>query len=156
MDNTDWKIITELQQDARLSFAELGRRVGLSSPAVQERVRKLEDVGVIEGYHAQVNHQKLGLPIMAITRLHNFEDYRTIQQVAQIAQSVPEVLGCYQVTGQDEFIMHIQVQTMEHLTVILRQFSSYARCVTSIVVDKKVDYRVISLESFPFLAEDES
>ena len=69
LDETGWRILEELQQDARLSFHELGRRVGLSSPAVTERVRKLEDAGIITGYGAKIDPSKVGLPIMAIMRL---------------------------------------------------------------------------------------
>jgi Lrp/AsnC family transcriptional regulator, leucine-responsive regulatory protein len=156
LDNTDWKIIAELQEDARISYAELGRRVGLSSPAAQERVRKLEDMGVIEGYHAKVNPQKLGLPIQAITRLNNMEDYDTIQRVAEMVKTIPEVTRCYQVTGEDEFVIHLQLQSMEHLLEVLHQFSPYARCVTSLVVRTNIDKRFVSLENFPFLLEDES
>src|SRR5579875_2870126 len=69
LDETGWQLLHELQQNARLSFSELGQRVGLSSPAVAERVRKMEDAGIITGYHAEVNPAKLGFPVMAIIRM---------------------------------------------------------------------------------------
>ncbi len=70
LDSTNWKILRELQRDARLSYNQLGRRVGLSAPAAAERVRKLEDAGVITGYGAQVNPAKVGLPLLALIQLH--------------------------------------------------------------------------------------
>lgn len=70
LDDIGWKIVVELQQDARVPFAELGRRVGLSTPAVAERVRRLEDAGIIVGYHAEVDHSKVGFPLLAFVRVN--------------------------------------------------------------------------------------
>src|SRR5260370_7520512 len=72
LDQTDWKILRELQKDARLSYNELGRRVGLSAPATAERVRKLEDAGIITSYGAQMDVAKLGLPLLSFTQLPSF------------------------------------------------------------------------------------
>src|SRR5215467_7996811 len=69
LDETGWRILQELQQNARLSFSELGQRVGLSSPAVTERVRRMEDAGIITGYHAEVDPARLGFPVLAIIRM---------------------------------------------------------------------------------------
>jgi Lrp/AsnC family transcriptional regulator, leucine-responsive regulatory protein len=156
LDPTDWAILRELQLDARLSYAEIGRRVGLSSPAVQERVRKLEDAGIIEGYHAKVNPKALGLPIMAITRLVNVHGQDSVQYLAEKAKSTPEVMKCFQVTGQDEFILHITAQSMEHLTDILQFFASHAQCITSIVIRNPVSKRIISVEELPYLRKEDS
>ena len=128
------------------------RRV-LSSPAVQERVHKLEDAGIIAGYHAKVNPKALGLSILAITRLVNvasdIKDY-----LAETAQARPEVLQCYQVTGQDEFILHIVVESMEHLRDVLRLFSPHAQLITSIVINTPVANRIISFENLPNIQEN--
>jgi len=153
LDKTDWAILEELQQDARLSYAELGRRVGLSSPAVQERTRRLEDAGIIEGYHAKVNLKQLNVPLMAIIRLINIDTHETKEKVVEILRKLPEVTECYQVTGEDEFVIHMYAQSMEHMSNIKMHFAHYARLVTSIVIRKPIDGRVISLESFPYLEE---
>src|ERR1700716_2922075 len=91
IDRTDWGLLEALQENARLTFAELGRRVSLSPPAVAERVRRLEEVGVLRGYHAQVDMAALGLPMQAMIRI-------TTNNVAECAShgnrlvDVPEVL----------------------------------------------------------------
>ena len=156
LDNTDWEILRELQEDARLSFAEIGRRVGLSSPAVQERVRRLEDAGIIEGYHAKVNLKQLNMPLMAIIRLVNVETHDLKIKIVDILKGLPEVTECYQVTGEDEFVIIIHAQSMEHMSSVKMHFVTYAKVITNMIIRKPIDGRVISLESFPYLGEPQS
>ncbi|MEM9952065.1 MAG: Lrp/AsnC family transcriptional regulator [Chloroflexota bacterium] len=155
LDTTDWSILRELQADARLSYAEIGRRVGLSSPAVQERVRRMEDNGIIEGYHAKVNVQKLNLPLMGIIRLVSVQDHATKEKILDILCQLPEVTACYQVTGEDEFIIHLHAQSIEHMSQIKMKFANLARLVTSIVIKRHIEHRIISAEAFPYLANTE-
>src|SRR5438105_13413490 len=103
LDATGWQLLHELQQNARLSYSELGQRVGLSSPAVAERVHRMEDAGIIRGYHADVNVAKIGFPITAIIRMSNSPGERCTRFTAS-AQEMPEVLECYRVTGSDALI----------------------------------------------------
>ncbi len=100
LDETGWHILEALQENARLSFSELGQRVGLSSPAVAERVRRMEDAGIITGYRAEVNTAKIGYPITAIIRITNSPGERCTRLTAS-TQEIPEVLECYRVTGSD-------------------------------------------------------
>lgn len=151
LDNTDWDILRELQEDARLSYAEIGRRVGLSSPAVQERVRRLEEANIIKAYRAEVNYEALGLPIMSITRLMNVQGKDSIKKVKTIAQSTPEVIACYHVMGQDEYIVQIVAKSVSDLERVLHEFSDYAKMVSAIVINQPVDHRTIDLEQFPNL-----
>ena len=153
LDSTDRAILRELQADARTSYAEIGRRVGLSSPAVQERVRKMEDAGIIEAYRVQVNHKALGLPILAITRMMNIQGKENIYRVRDIAISLPQVVRCDHVTGQDEFIVQIVAESIEHLEDILHHFSDLAQLVTAIVINSPVDNRAIDTEAFPGLKD---
>lgn len=153
LDQTDWAILRELQADARISYAELGRRVGLSSPAVQERVRRLEDAGVIAGYHASVNRQALNLPMMGIIRLSNVQTFEDKGRLLAILRTIPEVAACYHVTGEDEYVIHLYAQSIEHMTELKLKFAPYARLVTSIVIKSYTTQQMITLEQFPYLKE---
>ena len=107
LDNVGWQILTALQEDARLSFAELGRRVGLSLPAVAERVRRMEEAGIITGYSAKIDVNKIGLSIMAFIRVSTSGDkYPT---VISLASKMPEVVECHHLTGTDSFIMKVVI-----------------------------------------------
>ena len=156
LDTTDRAILRELQADARLSFAEIGRRVGLSSPAVQERVRKMEDAGIIRGYSVQINHKAVGLPILAITRLMNIRGKENILRVRDIAISLPQVIRCDHVTGQDEFIVQIVAESIENLEDILHHFSDLAQLITSIVINSPVDNRAIDPQQLPGLEDKDN
>ncbi|MBZ0309389.1 MAG: Lrp/AsnC family transcriptional regulator, partial [Anaerolineae bacterium] len=100
MDEINWRILEELQQDARISFSELGRRVGLSSPAAAERVRRLEEAGIIEGYQTKINLTRLGLPMLVIIRASTHGNFAS-EKLAECVQHLPEILECYKVTGDD-------------------------------------------------------
>lgn len=144
IDEIDWKILKELQINARISFAELGRRVGLTTPAVIERIRKLEDAGIITGYAAEIDMAKVGLPITAFIRMSiTGIDYSHIIEVAQ--QSI-EVLECHRGTGGDSFIMKIAVASVEHLQNLIDKLTPYGITTTSIVLSSPVKKRVIQAE----------
>jgi Lrp/AsnC family leucine-responsive transcriptional regulator len=98
-----WRLLRELQADARLSFAELGRRVGLSLPAVAERVRRMEEAGIITGYHAEVSLSKVGLPITAFIRLNVPRD--RYPAFTALIHDLSEVLECHHLSGSDSFIL---------------------------------------------------
>jgi Lrp/AsnC family leucine-responsive transcriptional regulator len=141
LDNIDWKILKELQVDARTSFAELGRRVGLTTPAVIERVRKLEDARVITGYRAEIDTAKVGLPITAFIRMSiSGVDYSHIIEVAQEAN---EVLECHRGTGGDSFIMKVAVSDVSHLQMLIDKLTPYGITTTAIVLSSPVQKRVI-------------
>ncbi|HLM02376.1 MAG TPA: Lrp/AsnC family transcriptional regulator [Pyrinomonadaceae bacterium] len=141
MDSIDWKILKELQQDARISYAELGRRVGLTTPAVIERVRKLEDAGIITGYRAEIDAAKVGLPITAFIRMSiTGVDYSRIIEVAEQAN---EILECHRGTGGDSFIMKVAVSSVEHLQNLIDRLTPYGITTTSIVLSSPVKSRVI-------------
>src|ERR1044072_936696 len=103
IDEIDRKILREIQVDARISYAELGRRVGLTTPAVIERMRKLEDAGIVTGYRAEIDPAAVGLPITAFIRMSiSGVDY---SHIIEVAQESKEVLECHRGTGNDSFIM---------------------------------------------------
>ena len=99
LDGIGKKILTELQENGRLPFTELGRRVGLSTPAVMDRVRQLEDVGIIRGFRADVDFSKMGYPIVAFIAVNVVGDF--LPRMSKLAKSVPEILECHRVTGSN-------------------------------------------------------
>jgi Lrp/AsnC family leucine-responsive transcriptional regulator len=141
LDKIDWKILKELQEDARTSFAELGRRVGLTTPAVIERVRKLEDAAIITGYRAEIDTAKVGLPITAFIRMSiSGVDY---SHIIEVAQESSEVLECHRGTGNDSFIMKVAVSDVSHLQLLIDKLTPYGITTTSIVLSSPVQKRVI-------------
>ena len=131
LDQTDRALIGELQKDARLSLAELGRRVGLSAPSVADRMRRLEDAGVILGYRAEVDPRVLGYELSAVLRVR--PDARQLPKLAKIATDTPEVTECQRVTGDDCYVMKLHVRDVEHLEEVLDRFTPFGRTTTSIV-----------------------
>ncbi len=142
LDETDRRLIGELQADGRLSLAELGRRVGLSSPAVAERLRRLEGEGVITGYHATVDPRRLGYGLGVLIRLRPAP--RQIAAAAQLARETPEVVECHRVTGEDCFVMIAHVRDVEHLETIIDQFVAYGQTTTSIMQSAPVPRRGVA------------
>ena len=132
LDETGWKILQELQRDARLSFPELGRRVGLSSPAVAERVRKLEDAGVITGYGARIDPVKVGLSLMAFVRITTTPQAES--GLRALMMELPELLECHRVTGNESFLLKLVVTSITHLEHVLNQLVSAGPVTTSIVL----------------------
>lgn len=145
LDDVGWQILQALQEDARLSFAELGRRVGLSLPAVAERVRRLEEAGIITGYHAHVNLSKVNLPIVAFIRI-NVPGER-YPQVISLARDLPEVLECYHLSGTDSFIMRVVAASIPHLEALITRLSTYGPTTTSIVLSSPVIKEVVAQKS---------
>jgi len=131
LDAHDTRILAELQADARLTMAELGRRVHLSQPAVTERVRKLEAAGVITGYQAKVNLQALGYGIRAMVRVGRAEYAR----IVKILRETPEVVNAYNVTGEDSWILEIAVIDVAHLDAVVTRFCLLTETSTSIILN---------------------
>ena len=139
----DRNIVKELQLDARVSYAELGRRVGLTTPAVIERVRKLEDAGVITGYRAEIDTAKVGLPITAFVRMSiTGVDY---SHIIEVAEQSNEVLECHRGTGGDSFIMKVAVSSVEHLQEVIDRLVPYGITTTTIVLSSPVKRRIIEV-----------
>lgn len=141
IDAIDWKILKELQENARTSFAELGRRINLTTPAVIERIRKLEDAQIITGYRAEVDTSKVGLPITAFIRMSIAGvDY---SKIIKVAQKSSEVLECHRGTGGDSFILKVAVADVEHLQNLIDRLVPFGITTTSIVLSSPVKRRVI-------------
>lgn len=139
LDAFDTRILAELQADARLSLAELGRRVHLSQPAVAERVRKLEAAGVITGYRATVNLGALGYGIRALVRVGR-SDYA---RVVRLIEQTPEIVNAWNVTGEDSWILEIAVVDVEHLDAVVSQMCLLAETSTSIILKTLRQHQVM-------------
>lgn len=143
IDEIDRKILAVLQKYARTSYTELGRQIGLTTPAVIERVRKLEDAGVITGYRVDIDTAKVGLPITAFVRMSiTGVDY---SHIIEVAQESNEVLECHRGTGGDSFIMKIAVSSVEHLQEVIDRLVPYGITTTTIVLSSPVKKRVIEI-----------
>jgi len=143
LDATNLRLLEELQRDARLSIAELGRRVDLSSPAVAERLRRLEGEGVIAGYRAEIDPRALGLSLGVIIRIR--PNPRQLADVAQLARDTPEVVECHRVTGEDCYVMTAYVRDVEHLEAVIDQFVVYGQTTSAIMQSAPVPRRGLSL-----------
>jgi len=143
LDETDRNLLIELQADARLSLAELGRRVGLSPPAVAERVRRLTDDGVILGFRTEVDPRALGFSLSAIVRIRPAP--RQIPKVADLARATPEVVECHRITGEDCFFMRVHVRDVEHLEEVIDLFTPYGQTTTSVMQTSPVPGRGVAV-----------
>jgi Lrp/AsnC family leucine-responsive transcriptional regulator len=151
LDAIAWKILEALQHNARLSFAELGRKVGLSTPAAAERVRRLEEAGIITGYHASIDVAKLGMPIRVLVRLTiHGGDQQVIKSVAAIRE-LTEVSRCHRITGAESFVIEADVVSIRHLEALIDRLSLLGATSTSTVLSspvKRREYHSGQLEAF--------
>jgi Lrp/AsnC family leucine-responsive transcriptional regulator len=131
LDQIDRRIIGELATDGRVPFAELGRRVNLSSPAVAERVRRLENAGVITGYRAEIDPRALGYQLTAIVRVKPVGGQ--LRRIQELAAEVPEVGECHRITGEDCVYMKVHLRTIDDLSELLDRFLAYGETTTSII-----------------------
>ena len=141
IDEIDLRLLAELQDDARLSNAELGRRVGLSAPAIAERVARLQESGAITGFHAAVDPRALGLTLSAILRIRPAP--RELPKVAQLARDTREVVECHRITGDDCFFLPFHVRDVEHLEQVIDAFALFGQTSTSIMQTSPVPRRAI-------------
>ena len=141
LDPIGWRILTELQENARVQLAELGRRVGLSNPAVIERVRRMEDAGIISGYRAEINYAKVGLPVCAFIRVRVVGNL--IPRVMDVAREMSEVYECHRIAGEDTFLLKVYVPTSEALEKTVDGLTPYVATITMLVFSSPVTRRTI-------------
>jgi Lrp/AsnC family leucine-responsive transcriptional regulator len=143
MDDLNRRLLNELQHDARLTLAELGRRVDLSAPAVAERLQRLEDEGAIRGYRADVDPRALGLSLSVMLRIRPAP--RELPQVADLARKSEEVVECHRITGDDCYTMKLHVRDVEHLEEVIDRFAAYGQTTTSIIQSSPVPLRPVAV-----------
>ena len=142
LDKKDRLIIEALQQDARQSLSALGKRIGLSQPAVSERVKKLEDLGVICGYSARIDLRTIGLRLQAIVRVRTTHQH--IQKYVSLFESMPEVLDVVRVTGDDCFVVRCAFAEPEDLERVVDALAAHGSITTALVLSHPVS-KTISL-----------
>ena len=131
LDATDRRIIGELATDGRVSLAELGRRVSLSSPAVAERVQRLERSGVITGYRAEIDPRMLGYQLTAIVRIKPAPGQ--LARIPELAAEIPEIGECHRITGEDCFYLKVFLRSIDELGALLDRFLVYGDTTTSLI-----------------------
>ncbi|MBT8187042.1 MAG: Lrp/AsnC family transcriptional regulator [Croceitalea sp.] len=136
VDALNVKILGFLQQNARASFAEIGRKVGLTSPAVAERVKKMEDLGIIENYSTIVSHSKLGYQLKAMITLRAFVG--KLKPFLEIVKTFDEVINCYRITGNENIIMEVVLKDQYHLEKFIDKLITYGETRTHIVLSQVV------------------
>lgn len=151
LDSIGWRIVQELQENARIQFVELGRRVGLSVPAVIERVRRMEEAGIITGYRAEIDLHKVGLPVCAYIRVRVIGDF--IPHVIAVAREMSEIFECHRIAGEDTFLLKVCVPTSEALEKIVDKLTPYVATTTMLVFSSPVTRRTIEP---PALSDPES
>ena len=141
MDALNWKILKCLQENARQSNAEIGRIVGISSPAVSERIKKMEDVGVINGYKTIVSPYEVGYQLKAIITIRAFMG--KLKPFLTKVKSFDEVLNCYRITGNENFVLEVMLKNQKHLEQFIDQLISYGETKTQIVLSHVVAHNPI-------------
>lgn len=144
LDSLDWQLLRELQADARLSYNELARRVGLSSPTVAERVRRMEEAGVITGYRAEVDPAKVGLPVMALVRLR-CKPGRCLLNTTN-PEANPEVIEVLRVSGGHCTNLKVVAESTAHLQDVFRRLDEHGEMETTMVWSSALNRRVIDWE----------
>jgi Lrp/AsnC family transcriptional regulator, leucine-responsive regulatory protein len=145
LDTTDWAIIRELQRDARQSFNQIAKRVSLSAPSVAVRVRRLEDAGVIEGYHARINAESVGLPLTAFLQLHCRNGRCLLQNAA--SKTFPEIVEIHRLSGGACSMVKVRAASMAHLSSLLERIGVYAETDAHIVLE--TPFQNLSMEPPP-------
>jgi Lrp/AsnC family leucine-responsive transcriptional regulator len=141
LDRTDWRLLEELQRDGRASYADLARVVAMSPSAVAERVRRLEEAGVIAGYRATIDPERVGLSVMAFVRLrYPTGNYRPFHA---LLDSTPEVIEAHHVTGEDCFVLKVMVRSMRHLEEVTGRISGLGPVTTSVVYSSPLVGRAV-------------
>ncbi|UTJ49619.1 MULTISPECIES: Lrp/AsnC family transcriptional regulator [Enterobacteriaceae] len=140
IDDIDRQILACLAEDARLSLKVLSGKVGLSSPSTAERLKRLEEKGVIQGYGARINLAALGYSLQALVRVKPLPGM--LHKVEKMIQALPECIECDKVTGEDCFVMRLVVRSIDQLDVLLDGLADYAQSNTSIVKSSPVTRRL--------------
>jgi Lrp/AsnC family leucine-responsive transcriptional regulator len=139
LDDVNLRILAELQAEGRVGLAELGRRVGLSAPAVSERVQRLERAGAIRGYHAELDPAVLGFPVSAVVRIRPSPGQ--LRRIPEIARETPEVSECHRITGEDCYLLRLHLRSIDELEETLDRFTPHGLTTTSIVHSTPVPRR---------------
>jgi Lrp/AsnC family transcriptional regulator, leucine-responsive regulatory protein len=143
LDAVNLRLLAELQGNPRMSMSELARRVGMSAPAVTERIQRLETAGVIVGYRVDVDPAALGMPVTALVRIRPGPGQ--LPKIARVAHETAQVVECHRITGEDCFLLKIHAPSIGEIEEILDRFLLFGQTTTSIVVSTPVPVRPLPL-----------
>ena len=143
LDAKNVKLLRLLRDDPRLGIAELARAIGMSAPAVRERLQRLEETGVIQGYRIDIDPKALGYPIAAILRVRPMPGQ--LSKIAELAQQMPQIVECHRITGEDCFLMKLYLEDLDGLDAILDRFLAYGQTTTSLIQSSPVPPRSLPL-----------
>ena len=141
LDQIGLKILTVLQENARMPLSRIGKKVGLSGPAVAERMRKLEDAGIIKGYHARIAPEAVGRSVSAFINLTT--DPKNYKAVKTLAADMHQITSCHHISGDASFIIHVQVEDLPALESVVERLSPFGQTKTAIVLSTSVDKRAV-------------
>jgi len=147
LDGKNLELLRQLRNAPRLAVSELARRVGMSAPAVRERIARLEEKGVIARWRLELDPVALGFPLLAFVRVRPMPGQ--LPKVAELAQRIPQVVECHRTTGEDCFIMKVYFVAMEELDQVLDQFLAHGQTTTSLVQSTPVPSRDLPLPGRP-------
>jgi Lrp/AsnC family leucine-responsive transcriptional regulator len=141
LDEIDRRILAELQEHGRITFTELGKRVALTAPAAAERVRRLEESGVIAAFRAHLDPARVGYPITAFIRwTSNGPD---CARLGEVAKEIPEIVECHRITGETSYILKVAARSVEHLESLLDRLIPHGSTITSVVLSSPVVHRAL-------------
>jgi len=143
LDQVNRRLLRELTAEPRITMSALARRVGMSAPAVSERIQRLERAGVITGYRVDISPAALGLPITAFVRIRPTAGQ--LPKIAQLARETPEVSECHRISGEDCFLIKMHATTIEDIEKTLDCFLTYGQTISSIVVSTPVPPRCLPI-----------
>jgi Lrp/AsnC family leucine-responsive transcriptional regulator len=141
LDDTGWRLLRAVQEDSRLSFSELGRRIGLSAPAVAERVRRMEEAGILVGYHARIDTTRLGFPITAFIQIR--APAERYGRIATLVRTLSEVVECHHLTGEDSFLIKVIAASMVHLEAVITELRQHGETDSKIVMSTLVSGKMV-------------
>jgi len=143
LDARNVKLLRLLRDDPRRSVSEMARRIGMSAPAVRERIQRLEEAGIIRGYRVELDARALGYPISAFVRVRPMPG--KLAKIGELAERLPQVVECHRITGEDCFIMRVYLERLEDLDPLLDRFLAYGQTTTSLVQSSPVPPRGLPL-----------
>lgn len=141
LDELNWKILKCLQENARLSNSEIGRQVGITSPAVTERIKKMEDAGIIQSYNTLVSPYEVGYQLKAIITLRAFMGM--LKPFLEKVKTYNEVINCYRITGNENFVMEVVLKNQKHLESFIDQLIVYGESKTQIVLSHVIKHNSV-------------
>ena len=143
LDARNVKLLRLLRDDPRGSVSEMARRIGMSAPAVRERIQRLEEAGIIRGYRVELDARALGYPISAFVRVRPMPG--KLAKIGELAERLPQVVECHRITGEDCFVMRLYLERLEDLDPLLDRFLAYGQTTTSLVQSSSVPPRGLPL-----------